>query len=292
MNTTEQLTRIESARNTLRNKGVNLGISTTTALLDELAGDFDEIENRGAVSATVREGETYNIPKGYHNGAGTVSGVAGGGNYSLQSKTVTPTKKQQSITPDNGYYGLSDVTIGAIPESYHDVSSVTAGEDDVLANKIIVDPTGKVTAGAMPNNGAVDKTITPADPTYTVPKGYHNGTGKVKMVTEAKTATPTKSSQTVSPSSGKTLASVTVEPIPDKYQDISGVTAKPAGVLDGDFFVDAEGNMTEGTMPNRGAVAASIDGLSTLSYTIPAGYHDGTGTVSLTDDIERALAAI
>ena len=67
---------------------------------------------------------------------------------------------------------------------------------------------------------------------------------------------------------------------------------RAAGVLDGDFFVDAEGNMTEGAMPNRGAVAASIDGLSTLSYTIPAGYHDGTGTVSLTDDIERALAAI
>lgn len=40
------------------------------------------------------------------------------------------------------------------------------------------------------------------------------------------------------------------------------------------------------------AVSATIDGLTTLSYTIPAGYHNGSGKVSLTGDIEAALAAI
>ena len=45
-------------------------------------------------------------------------------------------------------------------------------------------------------------------------------------------------------------------------------------------------------MPNNGAVAAVIDGLTTTSYTVPAGYHSGTGTVSLNGDIEAALAAI
>ena len=45
-------------------------------------------------------------------------------------------------------------------------------------------------------------------------------------------------------------------------------------------------------MPNNGAVSASIDGLNTVSYTIPAGYHAGTGKVQLTGDIETALAAI
>lgn len=37
---------------------------------------------------------------------------------SLQSKTVTPTESQQSIQPDNGYDGLSVVTINAIPSTY------------------------------------------------------------------------------------------------------------------------------------------------------------------------------
>ena len=47
-------------------------------------------------------------------------------------------------------------------------------------------------------------------------------------------------------------------------------------------------------MINNGAVDASFDGLtdSTNSYTIPIGYHNGQGKVSLTNDIENALANI
>jgi len=47
-------------------------------------------------------------------------------------------------------------------------------------------------------------------------------------------------------------------------------------------------------MINNGAVDASFDGLtdSTNSYTIPEGYHNGLGKVSLTNDIENALANI
>jgi hypothetical protein len=83
-----------------------------------------------------------------------------------------------------------------------------------------------------------------------------------------------------------------VEAIPDKYQDVSGVTATAANVLDGSYFVDKTGAKVEGTMPNKGAMDATIDGLTTTSYTVPAGYHNGSGTVSLTDDIENALAVI
>ena len=44
-------------------------------------------------------------------------------------------------------------------------------------------------------------------------------------------------------------------------------------------------------MVNNGAISGSIDGLSTISYAVPAGYTSG-GSVSLTSDIEDALAAI
>ena len=54
----------------------------------------------------------------------------------------------------------------------------------------------------------------------------------------------------------------------------------------------ADGAEAAGTMPNNGAVQASIDGLTQTEYTVPAGYHTGTGKVSLTGDIEEALAAI
>lgn len=389
MSISTEITRIQTARNTLRTKAVELGIAQSTAKLDTLAAAYDGIENRGAVSAQVQEGDTYTIPKGYHNGSGTVSGVAGGGNYSLQSKSVTPTKSQQNVTPDSGYYGLSDVTVGAIPESYQDVSSVTAVAGDVLTGKVIVTADGGVTTGTMANNGTISKTLTAADPSYTVPKGYHSGEGAVSIVPETKTATPTKvkqiveategkvlssvtvnpipaqyvdttdgtataaqilegeiayvggekvtgsmanrgavsqvldietpsftvlagyhngsgtvsispetksatptkSAQTISPSAGKVLSSVSIAAIPDAYQDVTGVTAAAADVLIGKAIVSAAGTLVQGSMPNNGAISGTIDGISATSYSVPAGYTSG-GSVSLTSDIEDALAAI
>lgn len=292
MSVATYITAIESSRNTIRNKLIELGMAASSDKLDKLAAAIEGIVNQGAVNITVQEGDTYTIPAGYHNGNGTVSGVSGGGNYQLQAKTATPTKKQQTIAPDSGFYGLSGVTVAAIPEAYHDVTSVTATAADVLTGKVFVTSAGVVTPGEMANNGAVNKTLDVTTITYTIPKGYHSGSGKVQIVLETKTVTPTKSTQKVTPTAGKVLSEVTVEAIPDKYQDVSDVTATAAHVLDGDIFVNASGQKVEGTMPNKGAVSGSIDGLTTTSFTVPAGYHNGSGTVSLTNDIENALAAI
>ena len=291
MSIAEQLTRIEINRNTIRAKLVELGMATSTDRLDTLADAIANLVNRGAVSVTVKEGDTYTIPAGYHNGSGTVSGVAGGGSYNLQSKIATPTKKQQNVTPDDGYFGLSDVTIQPIPDAYQDVTSVTATAGDVLVGKIYVDAIGNVVAGKMPDNGAVSQSLDAAANSYTVPKGYHNGTGKVSITTESKSATPTKSQQKITPTSGKVLSDVTVAPIPDAYQNVSGVTAGAADVLSGKKIVSKTGAVIDGAIPVNGDVSTTIDGLNTTSCTIPAGHTTG-GTVSLTDDIEDALEAI
>lgn len=294
MTTQEQITRLTEARNTLRNKAINLGLANieSGSKIDAIATAFGGISNNGAVKAEVKEGDTYTIPEGYHNGSGSVSGVSGGGNYTLQDKTVTPTKSAQSVTPDDGSYGLSSVTVNPIPEAYQDVTSVTAGAGDVLATKTVVDATGKVVAGTMPNNGAVSAKLDATTKNYTVPKGYHDGTGSVSISTEEKSATPTKASQSVTPTAGKVLSKVTVAAIPAAYQDVTGVTATADKVLDGSVFVDSDGEAVEGTMANKGAVSATINGLTVSSYTIPAGYHNGLGKVSLTNDVEAALAAI
>lgn len=175
MSIATELAKLQTARNKIRTKLVALGLVTAAAKLDDCAAAVDGISNQGAVSATVQEGDTYTIPAGYHNGSGTVSGVAGGGNYKLQSKTVAPTKAQQAITPDSGYYGLSDVTVSQIPDAYQDVSSVTAGAADTLTGKVIVTADGKVATGTMPNNGAVSKALDAGTPSYTIPKGHWQG---------------------------------------------------------------------------------------------------------------------
>lgn len=290
MSIASELSRLQTDRNTIRTKLVELGMATGTANLDALATAIEGIINQGAVSVSVKEGETYTIPKGYHNGSGTVSGVSGGGNYTLQSKTATPTKKQQNVTPDGGYYGLSDVTVAPIPDAYQDVSSVTATAGDVLTGKVYVLADGTVTTGTMPNNGTVSKTLDATTITYTIPKGYHSGTGTVKITLETKTVTPTKSAQDITPTSGKVLSKVTVNPIPDNYIDTTDADAVAANILvDKTAYVG--GSKITGTMPNNGDTSGSIDGLTVTSKAIPAGYTSG-GTVSLTNDIENALAAI
>lgn len=177
MSIATEVNRIQTDRNTIRAKLVELGLAQSSDTLTTLATAVKSIEDKGAVTAEVKEGETYTIPKGYHNGSGTVSGVTGGGNYRLQSKdSITPTKLQQSITPDPGYYGLSNVTVEAIPENYQDVSGVTAEEENVLTGKIFVNSTGQSLTGTMKNNGDVSEELDGMiTSTVVIPDGYTSG---------------------------------------------------------------------------------------------------------------------
>lgn len=296
MSISTELTRITNARNTIRTKMVAFGLGEATDTIDDLAAEIGGIADRGTPSATVTEGNSYTIQAGYYHG-GTVTGVAGGGSYTLQAKThITPTTAEQTVTPDTGYYGLSSVQIDAIPSTYKDVSSVTATAGDVLATKTIVTADGTLTPGNMTNNGAVNKTLdaTTGNQSYTVPVGYHNGSGHVSIALENKTATPSTSAQDITPTAGKVLSKVTVAKIPDNFGDVNNADAAAANILSGKkavLKVDGVATLVTGTMTNNGAISGTIDGLSATSYTVPAGYTSG-GSVSLTNDIETALAAI
>ena len=125
---------------------------------------------------------------------------------------------------------------------------------------------------------------------YTIPKGYHSGEGKVTITLEEKEVTPTKAQQIITPTSGKVLSKVTVASIPENFIDTSDATAIADVILDGET-VYVDGVKITGTMPNNGSVTDTIDGLTKTSVTVPSGYTSG-GTISLTNDIEEALAAI
>lgn len=71
--------------------------------------------------------------------------------------------------------------------------------------------------------------------------------------------------------------------------DSSNCTAVVAEVLATKTFAKG-GTVLTGTMPNRGAVTATVPSKST-PYTIPQGYHDGSGTVGLSTADSTALVA-
>lgn len=52
---------------------------------------------------------------------------------------------------------------------------------------------------------------------------------------------------------------------------------------------NSKGEPIEGAMTNNEAVEITIDGINTTSCSIPEGYHNGNGKVSLTDDIENEV---
>ena len=52
-----------------------------------------------------------------------------------------------------------------------------------------------------------------------------------------------------------------------------------ADLLSGKQLIDANGNVLTGTMANRGAQSLVLE--QGDSYTIPAGYHNGSGTISV-----------
>ncbi len=85
-----------------------------------------------------------------------------------------------------------------VPLPGFNTSDATATADKILSSYTAYGGNGKIT-GTMPDNGETNHTL-PINGSYTIPKGYHNGSGRISQSVTTKSAetyTPTTSNQTI-----------------------------------------------------------------------------------------------
>lgn len=297
----DQIAQIKTDRDTIRSAMQGMGLATATDKLSTLATKLSTVSVFDGLDYSVKQGEHFYIPKGYHTGATRVEGldntVIDAETYKRTSVTgVKPKKEKVTVTTPEGYYAMSSVSIDPIPDNYQDISSVTATQADVLPTKTFVTSQGELKYGTMPNNGAVSKTLDMSKNSqgqysnyeYTVPQGYHNGSGKVKIAFENPiTLTPDRSKHEYVPSAGKVLSTVTVHPIPSNLQDVSSVTATAETVLTGSSFVNKQGEKVDGTIPVHEDQTITLS-LSKTSESLNGKYYE-TSTVNIFPEAQREV---
>lgn len=111
----------------------------------------DSIRNKAGLS----DGLTF--PGGFISGINSIS-ESDGGTFETQEKTVAPTEEQQVITPDDGYDGLSSVTVDAISPTYvgdqvsrQVAKAIVPTRSSQIAVESGVYTTGDVTVDAIPS---------------------------------------------------------------------------------------------------------------------------------------------
>lgn len=73
-----------------------------------------------------------------------------------QTKTVTPTKSQQTVKPDTGYDGLAQVTVDAIPSDYITTTDANAVASDIAKDKTAYVNGVKITGTHVCSTGGSD----------------------------------------------------------------------------------------------------------------------------------------
>lgn len=282
MSVSEKITAIQTNRDQLREKSITMALSTGDSIINDQSKLADitlaitripvqKSESGGAISKGVKPGQSVTLPAGYYPNASTVSATTDVPEaekiYKLQSKTVTPSGSQQTVTPqaddpstpEIDYYGLSSVVVKAVPDK--EISKTLGTDVSFAAGTVLLFDKATDTDGKWASRVYL-----------TIPEGVTNVSITFNELDGTIRATAVKSDE-----------------VYFCDQLLSGKKAIVAYNADGDQTKPVVGVLAQGSMPEGKNI--SFNALSQTSVSIPSGHYSGK-TVSLTADLETELAGI
>ena len=223
-------------------------------------------------------GESYTIPAGYHTGKSIVSSVdlatqtrsnATDDDILISKSAWVNGKKVDGTMPNRSstsFINLAAGTTVQIPKGYYsgygNITTQTLADQtvsDAVSDNLLIDKTawvnGTKITGTMPDNTGFGKDDVTAGSTIAIPKGYHDGNGKIVL--------KDLSSQT----DGTAIA----------YNILITKTAW------------VNGKKVIGTMPNN-MDWSELEIPAGVQITVPNGFHNGSGIISTQSLAEQTVS--
>ena len=133
------------------NESVQIVTPDTNKYLSKVTVNAIPSEYKNTSDATATESDILEGKTAYVNG----TKITGTHTDVMQTKVVTPTKEAQTITPDSGYSGLSQVRVNPIPPEYVIVETQEKTVTPSIDSQVITPDSGKylskVTVNAIPD---------------------------------------------------------------------------------------------------------------------------------------------
>ena len=260
---------------------------------------------------------SYNIPRGSHLGTDNIY-------ISVQNFNIEPKRATQIITPSNNkvissiFLSGVNKNTGAGKECYdmgyneNEILGYNRGIEEckkgnaekwqVLSGKTFTNSSSINEKGSMLNRGTINVNLDTSTTNFTIPQGYHDGNGNIKIITQSINIEPKGNSQIIKPDNGKIISSVILNDVnknagigktiyDNGYSegDYAGYSSGRASVmignalaeqvLEGYTFTNISSININGKMPNKSNWTGYTSEKNKLY--IPKGYHNGNGWINV-----------